>query len=88
MLGLTRQIALRNGLMSDIAFQDRLAELEIELTALSAFFRHGVALHAAKCAPASLAPTVRVAGADLIQRSAELSMEAAGPGGAFDAASP
>jgi alkylation response protein AidB-like acyl-CoA dehydrogenase len=77
-LDIIRQVARISGALADAAFRDRLAILEIELVALSAFFRHGISLHAAKRAPVSLSPTVRVAGAELAQRATELMMEAAG----------
>jgi alkylation response protein AidB-like acyl-CoA dehydrogenase len=81
-LAITRQVAMRSGARSDCAFCDRLATLEIELVAFAAYFRHGISLVANRAAPLSLAPTVRIAGAELAQRATELLLEAAGIEGA------
>lgn len=93
-----RQLAKETGAWDNPPFQHRLAALEIDLLAFIAYYRHAAKLHAAKAAPLSMAPVIKIAGGGLAQRSSELLMQAAGmqgvtiedialPGGAVNVAS-
>jgi alkylation response protein AidB-like acyl-CoA dehydrogenase len=82
-LNQARQLAKETGAWDNPAFQQRLAALEIDLLAFIAYYRHAAKLHAAKAAPLSMAPVIKIAGGALAQRSSELLMQAAGPAGAM-----
>jgi alkylation response protein AidB-like acyl-CoA dehydrogenase len=81
-LNQARQLAKETGAWNNAAFQQRLTALEIDLLAFVAYYRHAAKLHAAKAAPLSMAPVIKIAGGALAQRSSELLMQAAGPAGA------
>ena len=70
-----------SGAIRDPAFRHRLAAIEIDLLAFSAFYRHAAALHGHGKAPASMAPVIKIAGGELGQRASELLVDAAGPFG-------
>ena len=77
-LNQARQVARLSGASVDPLFRQQLAQMEIDLLAFSAFFRHGAALHAAGRAPLSMGPTMKVFGGELSHRAAELVMQTAG----------
>ena len=62
-------------------FLHKLAALEIDLLAFSAYYRHAAALHGERRAPLSMAPVIKIVGGELGQRASELLVEAAGPFG-------
>ena len=76
-----RELAKETGAWDNPAFQQRLTALEIDLLAFIAYYRHAAKLHAAKAAPLSMAPVIKIAGGALAQRSSELLMQAAGMAG-------
>ena len=78
-LNKARQIAEYSGAIRDPAFLHRLALLEIDLLAFSAFYRHAASLHGHGKAPASMAPVIKIAGGELGQQASELLVDAAGP---------
>jgi hypothetical protein len=78
-LNKARQIAEYSGAIRDPAFQHRLALIEIDLLAFSAFYRHAASLHAHGQAPPSMAPVIKIAGGELGQQASELLVDAAGP---------
>jgi len=79
LLNKARQVAEYSGAARDSAFLHRLALLEIDLLAFSAFYRHAASLHANGKAPASMAPVIKIAGGELGQQASELLVDAAGP---------
>jgi alkylation response protein AidB-like acyl-CoA dehydrogenase len=81
LLNKARQVAEYSGAARDPAFLHRLALLEIDLLAFSAFYRHAASLHAHGKAPASMAPVIKIAGGELGQQASELLVDAAGPVG-------
>jgi len=81
-LNKARQIADLTGAARDPGFRQRLATLEIDLLAFSAYYRHAASLHGHGKAPPSMAPVIKIAGGELGQRASELLVEAAGPLGA------
>jgi alkylation response protein AidB-like acyl-CoA dehydrogenase len=81
-LNKARQVAEYSGAIRDPAFQHRLALLEIDLLAFSAFYRHAASLHAHGKAPLAMAPVIKIAGGELGQQASELLVDAAGPLGA------
>jgi alkylation response protein AidB-like acyl-CoA dehydrogenase len=78
-LNKARQIAEYSGAIRDPAFLHRLALIEIDLLAFSAFYRHAANLHGLGKAPASMAPVIKIAGGELGQQASELMVDAAGP---------
>ena len=68
--------------MYDPAFKHRLAILEIDLVAFSAYYRHAAQLQGLGRAPVSMAPVIKIAGGEIAQRASELLVDAAGPLGA------
>lgn len=78
-LNKARQVARLSGALDDPAFRERLASLEIDLLAFSAFYRHGAQLQRAGAAPESIGPVMKAFGGELGHRAAELLMHAAGP---------
>jgi alkylation response protein AidB-like acyl-CoA dehydrogenase len=82
LLNKARQVAEYSGAIRDPAFLHRLAMLEIDLLAFSAFYRHAANLHGHRKAPASMAPVIKIAGGELGQKASELLVDAAGPLGA------
>ncbi len=81
LLNKARQVAEVTGSICDAGFSHRLATLEIDLLAFSAYYRHAAALHGAQRAPLSMAPVIKIVGGELGQRASELLVEAAGPFG-------
>ncbi len=81
-LNKARQVAEYSGAIRDPAFLHRLALLEIDLLAFSAFYRHAASLHGHGKAPASMAPVIKIAGGELGQQASELLVDAAGLYGA------
>jgi alkylation response protein AidB-like acyl-CoA dehydrogenase len=78
-LNKARRVAEYSGAIRNLAFQHRLALLEIDLLAFSAFYRHAASLHGHGKAPASMAPVIKIAGGELGQQASELLVDAAGP---------
>jgi alkylation response protein AidB-like acyl-CoA dehydrogenase len=78
LLNKARQVAELTGAMREGGFLQKLAMLEIDLLAFSAYYRHAAALHGQKRAPFSMAPVIKIAGGELGQRASELLVEAAG----------
>jgi alkylation response protein AidB-like acyl-CoA dehydrogenase len=85
LLNKARQVAEVTGTMREVGFRQKLAALEIDLLAFSAYYRHAAALHGAQRAPASMAPVIKIAGGELGQRASELLLEAAGSFGPLTA---
>jgi alkylation response protein AidB-like acyl-CoA dehydrogenase len=81
-LNKARQIAGMSGANREPGFLQKLATLEIDLLAVSAYYRHAASLHSHGKAPPSMAPVIKIAGGELGQRASELLVEAAGPFGA------
>ena len=81
-LNKARQVAELTGAARAPGFRQRLAALEIDLLAFSAYYRHAASLHGHGKAPPSMAPVIKIAGGELGQRASELLVEAAGPLGA------
>ena len=77
LLNKARQVAELTGAMREPGFLQKLAALEIDLLAFSAYYRHAAALHGEKRAPFSMAPVIKIAGGELGQRASELLVEAA-----------
>jgi alkylation response protein AidB-like acyl-CoA dehydrogenase len=78
LLNKARQVAELTGALRDGGFAHKLAALEIDLLAFSAYYRHAAALHGEKRAPLSMAPVIKIVGGELGQRASELLVEAAG----------
>jgi len=78
-LNRARQVAEYSGAIRDPAFLHRMALLEIDLLAFSAFYRHAASLHSNGRAPPSMAPVIKIAGGELGQQASELLVDAAGP---------
>jgi alkylation response protein AidB-like acyl-CoA dehydrogenase len=78
-LNRARQVAEYSGAIRDPAFLHRMALLEIDLLAFSAFYRHAASLHSHGRAPPSMAPVIKIAGGELGQQASELLVDAAGP---------
>ena len=77
-LNKAREVAEFTGASREAAFLQKLAALEIDLLAFSAYYRHAAALHGEKRAPLSMAPVIKIVGGELGQRASELLVEAAG----------
>ena len=75
------QVAELTGAGRTPGFRQKLASLEIDLLAFSAYYRHAASLHGHGKAPASMAPVIKIVGGELGQRASELLVEAAGPFG-------
>jgi alkylation response protein AidB-like acyl-CoA dehydrogenase len=78
LLNRARQVAEVTGAVREAGFRQKLAALEIDLLAFSAYYRHAAALHGERRAPFSMAPVIKIAGGELGQRASELLVEAAG----------
>jgi alkylation response protein AidB-like acyl-CoA dehydrogenase len=81
LLNKAREVAELTGAAHTSGFAERLAALEIDLLAFSAYYRHAASLHGHGKAPASMAPVIKIVGGELGQRASELLVEAAGPFG-------
>jgi len=79
LLNKARQVAELTGAGRTPGFRQKLASLEIDLLAFSAYYRHAASLHGHGKAPASMAPVIKIVGGELGQRASELLVEAAGP---------
>jgi alkylation response protein AidB-like acyl-CoA dehydrogenase len=77
-LNRARQVAELSGAIREPAFLQKLAALEIDLLAFSAYYRHAAALHAHGRAPPSMAPVIKIVGGELGQKASELLVDAAG----------
>jgi hypothetical protein len=77
-LNRARQVAELTGAIREQFFLQRLATLEIDLLAFSAYYRHAATLHAHGRAPPSMAPVIKIVGGELGQRASELLVDAAG----------
>jgi alkylation response protein AidB-like acyl-CoA dehydrogenase len=77
LLNKARQVAELTGAMREAGFLQKLAALEIDLLAFSAYYRHAAALHGEQRAPFSMAPVIKIVGGELGQRASELLVEAA-----------
>jgi alkylation response protein AidB-like acyl-CoA dehydrogenase len=82
LLNKARQVAEFTGALRDGGFPQKLAALEIDLLAFSAYYRHAAALHGQGRAPFSMAPVIKIVGGELGQRASELLVEAAAGFGA------
>jgi len=71
-------MARATGVMSDPAFQDRLAAASINVTALSALFSHAVELANQKQSPGPESSIIKIFGSELLQSLNELLLEASG----------
>jgi alkylation response protein AidB-like acyl-CoA dehydrogenase len=78
LLNKARQVAELTGALREGGFAHKLAALEIDLLAFSAYYRRAAALHADKRAPLSMAPVIKIVVGELGQRASELLVEAAG----------
>jgi alkylation response protein AidB-like acyl-CoA dehydrogenase len=82
LLNKARQVAEFTGALRDGGFPQKLAALEVDLLAFSAYYRHAAALHGQGRAPFSMAPVIKIVGGELGQRASELLVEAAAGFGA------
>jgi alkylation response protein AidB-like acyl-CoA dehydrogenase len=73
-----KTMARATGVMSDPAFQDRLAAASIDVTTLSALFSHAVELANQKQSPGPESSIIKIFGSELLQALNELLIEAAG----------
>jgi alkylation response protein AidB-like acyl-CoA dehydrogenase len=73
-----RTMARASGIMADPAFQDRLAALSIEVTALSALFSHAVELSNHEQSPGPESSMIKIFSTELLQALNDLLIEAAG----------
>jgi alkylation response protein AidB-like acyl-CoA dehydrogenase len=78
LLNRARQVAELTGAAREPGFLRKLAALEIDLIAFSAYYRHAAVLHGHNRAPLSMAPVIKIVGGELGQRASELVVEAAG----------
>jgi alkylation response protein AidB-like acyl-CoA dehydrogenase len=73
-----KTVAWASGMMTDPAFQDRLAAASINVTALSALFNHAVELTNLQRSPGPEASMIKIFGSELLQSLNDLLIEAAG----------
>src|SRR5690349_1835240 len=73
-----KTMARASGIISDPAFQDRLAAASINVTALSALFSHAVELTNQKQSPGPESSIIKIFGSELLQALNELLIEASG----------
>jgi alkylation response protein AidB-like acyl-CoA dehydrogenase len=73
-----KTMARASGVMSDPAFQDRLAAASINVTAFSALFSHAVELANQKRSPGPESSIIKIFGSELLQSLNELLLEASG----------
>jgi alkylation response protein AidB-like acyl-CoA dehydrogenase len=81
MLNAARRAARLSGAADNPQFRARLAELEVDLLAFSAFYRDAASLQGAGRAPVSMAPVIKIVGGELWQSASELLVQAAGTRG-------
>ncbi len=77
LLNKARQVAELTGAIREPSFLAKLAAIEIDLLAFSAYYRHAAGLHGHAKAPPSMAPVIKIVGGELGQRASELLVEAA-----------
>ena len=77
-----KKIAKATGADADAAFRDRLARAELEVTTLTAFFSHAIALVNARDSLGPDSSIMKIYATELLQRLADLLFEAAGAEGA------
>jgi alkylation response protein AidB-like acyl-CoA dehydrogenase len=73
-----KTMARASGVISDPAFQDRLAAASINVTALSALFSHAVELANQQRSPGPESSIIKIFGSELLQSLNELLLEASG----------
>jgi alkylation response protein AidB-like acyl-CoA dehydrogenase len=73
-----KTMARASGIITDLAFQDRLAAASIDVTALSALFSHAVELTNHEQSPGPESSIIKIVGSELLQLLNELLVEAAG----------
>ena len=78
LLNRSRQLARETGAAADPAFERQLAQLEIDLLAYTAYYRHGAQLQALGKAPESMSAVIKLAAGALSQKASELLVQAAG----------
>jgi alkylation response protein AidB-like acyl-CoA dehydrogenase len=78
LLNRARAVAQHTGARTDPMFCARLAALEIDLVAFTAYYHHAAKLQARGRAPASMAQVIKISGGELGQKASELLMDAAG----------
>jgi alkylation response protein AidB-like acyl-CoA dehydrogenase len=81
MLNAVRRAAAASGALGNALVRARLAELEVDLLAFSAFYRDAALLQGLGRAPASMAPVIKIIGGELWQKASELLMQVAGAHG-------
>ena len=81
LLNQARRIAQNSGADQDPDFRARLARLEVDLLAFTAYYRQAARLEAACRAPIGMPPLVKVVGGELWVSASELLMQAAGTAG-------
>jgi len=77
-----RKVAKATGMIDDPAFRDKLARAEIEALTLAAVFAHVVGLAKAGIEIGAASSFGKLAATEIVQRLADLLLEAAGPYGA------
>ena len=73
-----KTMARASGIMADPAFQDRLAAVSIDVTALAALFSHAVELTNQQRSPGPESSIIKIFGSELLQDLNALLVEAAG----------
>jgi alkylation response protein AidB-like acyl-CoA dehydrogenase len=81
LLNHARRIAQSSGAYSDPDFCARLAHLEVDLLAFTAYYRQAAQLVAAGRAPSGMPPLIKIVGGELWVGASELLMQAAGVAG-------
>jgi alkylation response protein AidB-like acyl-CoA dehydrogenase len=81
LLNQTKQLAAQTGAAADAGFRTRLAELEIDLLAFTAYYRHAAAVVAAGQSADAMPPVIKIAGGELWLKASELMMQVAGAAG-------
>ena len=79
-----KAMARATGVISDPAFEDRLAAASINVTALAALFSHAVELTNEQRSPGPESSIIKIFGSELLQALNELMIEAAGGYGAAE----
>jgi alkylation response protein AidB-like acyl-CoA dehydrogenase len=81
LLNQARRVAKSSGADNDPDFCSRLARLEVDLLAFTAYYRQAAQLLAAGRQPAGMPPLIKVVGGELWVSASELLMQAAGVSG-------